>query len=114
MAIAVNDDSGAPTYARCGALEVDFPGHFLGFVSITVASGNPVLVTTGRGSKVTPLVEGAIPLVPEQTVYLALTPGYVTQTIPVADLVRIVRVGYAVDTTDMILNTDFEIAVPRG
>jgi hypothetical protein len=69
----------------------------------------------GRGDRITPQVEGGVPLVAGESVFLALTAGEVTQTPPNTTLnptAVILRVGYAISTTEMLFNTDAVITGP--
>ena len=55
---------------------------------------------------VTPIVEGGAPLTPHLSVYLAVTPGQVTQT-PITQPGAVsIRLGEAVSTTSFVLATD--------
>lgn len=107
VAVAILEVDGTPVYRLCGALEADFADSFVGFVYANVASGNVAKVLVGRGSIVSPLVEGGGPLTPNRDVYLAVTPGRVTQTNLLTATMRRLRVGHAFSATQMTLVTDF-------
>ena len=90
----------------CGSLPGGGAEQFAGFAAATTAPGSSVELIVGRGSLLTPIVEGAVPLVSGQEVYLAVTPGQVTQT-SVIGVGRInLRLGYAASTTELVLTTD--------
>lgn len=105
VAVAFRDNAGTPEYVLCGSGPADYPDSFLGFF-IAGEPGGIARVHMTRGSLVTPIVEGAIPLVVEQPVYLAATPGEVTQTPVPGPGVRILKVGLAISPTEMLLLTD--------
>lgn len=104
-AVAVRDNAGTSEYALCGSGASDYPDSFLGFFSAG-DPGEPAQVLMARGAAVTPIVEGAVPLVVEQAVYLSATPGAVTQTPVPGPGVRILKVGVATSTTQVMLLTD--------
>lgn len=110
--VYIADDAGTPTYKLCGALTVDRPDLLMGFIASGGVGPGTTLITTGRGSRVVPVVEGGAPLVPEQEVWLSATPGEVTQTPPYQSGTSIVRVGVATSTTEIILNSDFRQVIP--
>lgn len=113
---------GFPAGTACGIISVlgqlrliavgslDNATSFTGFLPSDIAVGNPVVLITGRGSIATPQVEGGVPLVPDQGVWLSLTPGFVTQTPPEPEdtpgLEIVLRVGTALDTTRIFMLTD--------
>lgn len=105
-AIAVISTGEGLRFAKCGAEPANYPFQFVGFLGQTADPGAQAKVITGRGSKVTPFVEGDVDLVPNTSVYLSVTPGYVTQTAPAGVGVANLRVGQAISTTMMILTTD--------
>jgi hypothetical protein len=106
-AVAVFDNAGTLEFAKCGANAVDYPDAFAGFMNAAGVAGQTAAIITGRGSKVTPIVTGAIPLVVGDNVYLSTTAGEVTQTAPAGAGVTVLRVGNAITTTKMVLTTDF-------
>lgn len=79
---------------------------FAGFLLQSVAQGQSGIIVTTRGSIVTPLVEGGIPLVAGGEVWLAATAGRVTQTAPSGDGQYVLRLGHAISTTEMMVTTD--------
>lgn len=97
-------------YELCSAISHAL--QFTGFAMTTAVAGETLALTAGRGSIITPCVENDVPLVPEQSVYLSLTPGCVTQEFPpVGDTVDgvavvLVPLGFAISTTQMVLITD--------
>jgi hypothetical protein len=110
--VAIADNAGTATIYLCGAITAtDYPKLFFGVMETPLPAGGST-VYTGRGSLVQPFVEGGAPLVPDQDVYLSQTVGEVTQTAPVGSGRTIVRVGYAISTTQVILTTDFRQEVP--
>jgi hypothetical protein len=64
---------------------------------------------TMRGSSVRPIVEGGVPLVPAEMVFLSATPGQVTQTPPVGTGWFSIQVGVASSPTELIILTDTRI-----
>lgn len=111
-AVALVDVAGTPTYKLCGAEPVDRPDLFIGFVySLSVVAGASEIVT-GRGSTVTPIVEGGVPLVVNQNVFLSRTPGEVTQTAPIGPTDVMILIGFATSTTNIALMMDFRILFP--
>jgi hypothetical protein len=111
-AIYLADVAGTPTYFLCGALNVDRPDLFVGFIDTPAVLPGSTIIATGRGSRVVPFVQGAVPLVPNQEVWLSTTPGEVTQTPPAGPARAILRLGTATSTTEMVLTTDFRQAIP--
>ena len=108
-AIALVVLAGVKTFVPCGAVSVSgYPACFLGFLHNSSNPLNPVIYTL-RGATITPRLEGGVPLVPRSDVYLSATPGFVTCTPPTAVGQVVLRVGFAVDATTMILNTDLRI-----
>ncbi|OHD18649.1 MAG: hypothetical protein A2Y38_19450 [Spirochaetes bacterium GWB1_59_5] len=106
LAVAVQEIGSTLTAVLCGALPADLPERFAGFTATPIAPGASVQLVVGRGSLFTPSVEGGVPLVSGLEVFLALTPGEVTQT-PITDPTALnLRLGYAVSATEMILTTD--------
>jgi len=106
LAVAVISTGEGLRFAKCGALTDDYASQFVGFMGQTADPGAQAKVITGRGSKVTPTVEGDVDLVPNTSVYLSETPGEVTQTPPDTTGAANLRVGEAISTTQMILTTD--------
>lgn len=111
--VAIVDNAGVPTVIRCGAHVSDDSVSHVGFF---YALGPPIVITTGRGSTVTPHVQGGSPLIPGEDVWVSTTPGEVTQlapTIPtmLSGLLQI-RVGVATSTTEMVLNPDARFFLP--
>lgn len=111
-AVSVVWQSGSAVYRLAGACLVDHANTFCGFVSYYCESGQAAAITTLRGAIVTPLLEGGEPLVPDQSVFLSLTPGKVTQTVPIAARSQIIRVGFAINATQFMLNMDAKIENP--
>ena len=105
-AVAVISTDEGLRFAKCGAEVGDYPFQFVGFLGQTADPGAQAKVITGRGSKVTPTVEGGDDLVPNTSAYLSATPGEVTQTAPAGVGVANLRVGQAISTTVMLLTTD--------
>ena len=107
-AVAIVDDGGMKKILLCGA---NLYAHsFAGFSAGPVTSGNSGTIVMGRGSIVTPIVEGGVPFTVNQPVFLSSTPGEVTQTAPLAGFV--LRVGMAISTTQLVLLTDYAVVLP--
>lgn len=100
VAIAGNE------YALCGAFLTDYADSFFGFVESERSPGKIAFVITRRGTIVTPRVEGSLPLIPNEEVYLSLTPGLVTQTLNLQPGMNVIRVGVAKTSTTMVFITD--------
>jgi hypothetical protein len=109
-AIALTNDGTKATLVECGSR---FNGDkFFGFACRDCPGGSSIAVVTSRGSNVTPIVEGGVPLVPNGRVYLSGTPGEVTQTPPsLGTPSTFIQVGIAVTETDMVLITDARFGV---
>lgn len=110
-AVALTNDGTKATLVECGSTFLG--GQFFGFSCVGAASaGSTLAVVTSRGSNVTPIVQGGIPLVPNGRVYLSTTPGEVTQTPPsLGTPSTFIQVGIAVTDTDMVLITDARFGV---
>ena len=76
---------------------------FTGFAMGNVTVGQPVAIMCMRGSLITPLLEGGIPLVPDAPVYLSGTLGRVTSVVPTG---LVLRVGTAISPTQMVMVSD--------
>jgi len=105
-------------FVRCGALPTGRPTNWAGFCATDAAVGVSPRIITGRGSKVTPIVTGAIPLGAGSDVFLSSVEGEVSPIPPEAgvsplDLVSL-RVGFAVSDTEIILTTDAHFHYPGG
>lgn len=98
---------GSTTFYAVGSALTDKPQSFYGF--LTRGGGTGVIIATGRGSLVNPIVEGDIPLVPDVDVYLSAVPGRVTQNPITNDGHAQLRVGVALSATQMIIATDSRI-----
>jgi hypothetical protein len=107
-AVALIDQVGNARLVECSASSN--AEAFAGFAAAAVADGDPVGVTTLRGSLVEPLLTGGGVLTPGQSLFLSATAGEVTHTPPAAGYV--LRVGDAFSTTQMFLNTDTRIVRP--
>jgi hypothetical protein len=106
--VSLVDVGGSLKYVPTSCLESSYPTYFFGVVLEDAAQGQTVRVSTGRGSIVSPLVEGGVPLDPSKPVYLSLTPGRATQDLdsyPPGAI--ILKVGQAVTSTKMVLNNDY-------
>ncbi len=108
-AVAVVRSDNVFRYELCGALLANYPESFCGFLS---SLGATPRVSTFRGSLVVPIVENDVSLIPEQAVFLSQTPGRVTQTVPNGSGLVIMRIGFAISTTELILNTDTKYEIP--
>lgn len=109
--VAVADLAGTASIVLCGALAADHPDLCFGIMDIPVLGGGSTVIT-GRGSLFAPIVQGAVPLVPDVEIFLSTTPGEVTQTAPAGAGQTILRLGYAISTTQAILTTDFRQEIP--
>lgn len=114
IAVALVNEDGTQVYRSCGALPDDYSDCFLGFLSLDVSGGGVAKVAVGRGSLVQPLVEGGVPLIPNQDVYLSPTPGRVTQSNVNVPTMRRIKLGYAISTTQMVIVTDMRYMVAPG
>lgn len=104
MAVKVIPVNGALTVLPVGALWADEPQAFYGFL---VNDANKPVLAVGRGSIVVPRILNAVPLVPNQDVYLSEVPGYVTQVTSTTAESSAVRAGYALDTTRLVISGDY-------
>lgn len=95
------------TCVPCGAS--DYAQNFVGFLASVPDVGSSPSLKAGRGALITPVVEDGEDLVADEPVFLSMTAGEVTQTVPLTSGTVIVRVGFAVSATEMILNTDFRM-----
>ena len=107
-AVALIDLAGAARLIECSA--ASNAGGFQGFAATTVADGDPVGVSTLRGSLVVPILEGGGALTGGQAVFLSATNGEITHTPPASGYV--LRVGDAFSTTQIFLNTDVRVIRP--
>jgi hypothetical protein len=107
-----DDGGGTPTVYLCGATPVDRPDLFMGFLDSPGLTPGATLIASGRGSRVVPMVEGGGTLTPNVEVWLAVTPGEVTQTAPSGSGATILKVGVATSTTEIVLTTDFRQVIP--
>lgn len=110
--VALINVGGVKTYYLCGALVADYAAQAVGFAGGTVAVGDNFPLVSGRGSLVVPVVEGGVPLTPDEPVFISLTPGEVTQTFPPGQQLLGKRVGVAVSLTEMVVNTDAFVNIP--
>jgi hypothetical protein len=108
-AVAILPSVGSNHYfTLCGAQ--NHTSLFVGFLIADVHEGETAIVVAGRGSKVTPIVEGGIPLIPGEDVYLAMTAGMVTQAdIPIETHTIAFRVGSAISDSELVMSTEFPI-----
>lgn len=104
---AVKNPDGSTTFHPVGALAVDKPQSFYGF--LTGGGGTGLIVAAGRGSTIEPVVEGGVPLVPDEDVYLSTIPGQVTQVSSTTEDHAQLRVGVALDATRILIAPDFRI-----
>lgn len=104
MAVKVLPVNGALTVLPVGALWVDEPQAFHGFL---VSDYNKPILTTGRGSVVTPRILNGVAFTPNRDVYLSVVPGYVTQETSTRSESSAVKVGYALDAARLIMSGDY-------
>lgn len=110
-AVACVDVAGQKRIFLCGA--TTYADQFIGFAAQSLAAGLKLIVTSGRGSRVVPLVEGGGSLIPNRRVFLSPTPGQVRQTpVPRGPGVFNITVGLSVSTTEMALLTDAKALTP--
>lgn len=110
-AVAIVDVAGTQRIYRCGA--TTYPDQWAGFADQAAGVGVAIYVAAGRGSRVTPVVEGGGPLTVNQRVYLSMTPGEVTPTpVPRGPGVFTVPVGLAISTTQFTLLSDAKVKTP--
>jgi hypothetical protein len=109
-AVALTNDGTQATLVECGSTHCG--DRFFGFACKDGPGGSSIAVVTSRGSNVTPIVEGGVPLIPNGRVYLSATPGEVTQTPPsLGTPSTFIQVGIAVTETDMVLITDARFGI---
>lgn len=111
-AVAIVLELGGRVVRPCGSLVSDHAKKFVGFTRQSITMGYPGTIITGRGSEITVLVEGGVPLTVGSPVYLSLTPGQVTQTVPTASGSVNVPLGYATTTTKIMFATDYRVNTP--
>jgi len=111
-AVAIVGQGNQLVYRPAGARKIDGVGSFAGFLHGTYDPGMAPNVTTVRGALVTPVVEHGVPLVSGQPVYLSLTPGEVTQILPLDQDSQILPLGFAVNATQFVLALDARIESP--
>lgn len=104
MAVKVEPLNGTLTVLPVGALWADEPQAFFGFL---VSDYNKPILTTGRGSIVTPRILNGVAFTPNRDVYLSVVPGYVTQETSTQSETSAVKVGYALDAARLILSGDY-------
>ena len=110
QAIALIDDAGSLEYRLCSSTL--FPLQFVGFAESSVSAGDPLLAVAGRGSVVTPIIEGGGSLTPDLPVYLSGTAGAITQTAPPGPGVTLYPIGFAIDASRITMNTDYRVVIP--
>ena len=109
-AVALIDDGGTKKLVLCRAGQHAYA--FIGFMTAATDMGKSGTVVTGRGSVVTPIVEGGAALVVNQPVFLSDTFGEVTETAPVGGARFVLRVGMATSTTQIVLTSDYAVYNP--
>lgn len=107
-ALALVDQAGSARLVECSA--ISDASAFQGFAAAAAADGDPVGITTLRGSLVTPILEGGGALSTGHPLFLSETVGEVTHSPPASGYV--LRVGDAFSTTQMFLNTDTRVVRP--
>ena len=103
QAVALVDDAGTMKLLPCSA--TTYAAAFVGFSDRTIVQGRIPLITN-TGARVTPVVEGGVPLVPGNPVWLSTVAGQVTQTPPNTQGARILKVGVAVSLTTIVIVRD--------
>lgn len=101
-AVAIVLEGDQQVYRPVGALA--YPTMFYGFLTSSTIAGSTAVVTTVRGSIVTPRVEGT--LTPGGSVFLSEIPGHVTSMAPSAEGACVWRLGFAISPTQMVLAPD--------
>jgi len=110
--VAIIEIAGSPYITLCGAVTATgHPEQLFGVIDNVVPIGGSTVIT-GRGSLIVPYVEGGAPLVPDQDIFLAVTPGEVTQTPPTGPGDAIIRIGFAISTTQAIWGLDVRTEIP--
>ena len=104
MAVKVEPLNGVLTVLPVGAMWADDPQALYGFL---VSDYNKPIISTGRGSIVTPRILNGTPFTPNQDVYLSMVPGYVTQATSTQSNTSAVRVGHALDASRLVLSGDY-------
>lgn len=107
-AVALVNLLGVSRIVECGANSNG--SAFQGFAATAVADGDPVGIITLRGSQITPILTGGGALTPGQPLFLSGTAGEVVHTPPASGYV--LRVGEALTTSEMFLNTDLRVVKP--
>lgn len=83
-----------------------FSDKFLGFAYSNISMGSIGSVISGRGSIVTPVVEGGGALTVDAPVWLSVVPGAVVQSPVEASGAYVVPLGYAISVRQMVLRTE--------
>jgi len=112
QAIALVDDGGSPVFRLCGDTPATYGDSWIGFAYQDMNIGDNFSIITGRGSRVTPVVEGAVALVPETGVWLSATPGEVAQSPRSGPGIVSLRVGTAHTDAEMFVAADSKVAIP--
>jgi hypothetical protein len=108
MAVKLIDVGGIPTvFPVLGQRIADAPQDFWGILTYDVPTPK---VTAGRGLQVVPVREGGLPFVAGRDVYLSVVqPGALSQATPQAGGDVMLRVGFALDATKVVLSNDFRV-----
>lgn len=103
MAVAVVDVAGTKTIFRCGASTYGL--QFVGFADEAASVGDNLNIVTGRGSVVTPMVNGV--MAGNDDLFLSSVPGFIEPNPPARGPGVFTRpVGHAISSTEMMLLTD--------
>jgi len=103
VAVALTYEDGQPVLKLASA--TSWGNQFYGFLPANSGAGIMTGCIRQQGGVVTPWVEGGLPLVVNNAVFLSATPGRVSCTAPPVG--SIVRVGKALTTTTMMFDTLF-------
>ena len=101
-------DTGTTQIVECSSASNGMA--FIGFAALAAGNGDEVVVSTLRGSTVTPIIEGGGTFSNGDPVYLSATSGEVTNT-PVITGASI-RVGIGINGTQLTMVGDSQIQIP--
>ncbi len=106
-AVAVTNDGTDILISECSAFVN--AAQFVGFAVSAVSAGDPLQIFSMRGISITPILEGDVPLILNEPVFLSDTLGEVRSAPVFASGKTFLQVGVAVSTTQLSLNTDAKV-----